>query len=122
LYFCNVNFVFSLDPLKIYLFAQLFLIYSTKVHISFNLNAVQLLYYIFSFQIMTSFNSEYFSRSTTFFVWKILLLDQIFLQPSESQKNTKLGTKKNICPSIFCTHAPSNFIVIKYSKCSRAGF
>jgi hypothetical protein len=37
----------------------------------------------------------------------------IFLQPPETPKNTKVGTKKN---------CPTYFIVVKYSKCSRAWF
>jgi hypothetical protein len=31
---------------------------------------------------------EYFSQSTTSGVWKILFLDQIFLQPPETQKTS----------------------------------
>jgi hypothetical protein len=68
------------------------------------------------------FNSEYFSQSTTSGAWKILFLDQIFFTASWDPKNIKLGTKNFFCSTKFQARAPSNFIVVKYSKCSRAGF
>jgi hypothetical protein len=68
-------------------------------------------------------NSEYFSRSTPSFVWKILFLAQIFYTASWDPIKSKLGTKKKKkCPTKFRARAPSNFVVVKYSKCSRAGF
>jgi hypothetical protein len=41
-------------------------------------------------------NSEYFSRSTPSFVWKILFLAQIFYTASWDPIKSKLGTKKNL--------------------------
>jgi hypothetical protein len=68
------------------------------------------------------FNSEYFSQSTTSGAWKILFFGPNFFYSLLRPKKHQIRNNFFFCPTKFRARAPSNLIVVKYSKCSRAGF
>jgi hypothetical protein len=45
-----------------------------------------------------------------------------FLYSLQRPNKQQIRNQKKMCPTKFRARAPSNFIVVKYSKCSRAGF